>query len=179
MTVSAEEERSLKPEYVRTMQVIHGAIVASAIAFFGVVVFLFSQASPNPAADTQMPNILSIIHGVLGSQLYGISWFLYGRHLKSETSWGHSNPPKSNGATVSRVEEALSRLRTASIIRLAMFEGVAFFGLVVCLLCAMSGVLHVQPLLWLNGLSVLVLIGLVALTFPTKERIISFLRKQI
>jgi hypothetical protein len=56
-------------------------------------------------------------------------------------------------------------------VRLAMFEGVAMYGLVICLLTVMWGAQPYHPELLLNGISAVVFLGFAAATFPTIDRI--------
>ena len=66
----------------------------------------------------------------------------------------------------------MSALRSATIVRLALFEGVALFGAVICFLSLQLGVARDLPLVWLNAVSTFVLLFLVVVTFPTRERVI-------
>jgi hypothetical protein len=59
----------------------------------------------------------------------------------------------------------------AALVRLALLEGAALFGLVVCFLVAGSGQLRTDPLLALNALSALYLLLVAGASFPTEDRL--------
>jgi len=65
----------------------------------------------------------------------------------------------------------IGRMTTAHIVRLAMFEGMAMYGLVICLLMVMWGALPYYPELLLNGISAVIFLGVTTATFPTTDRI--------
>ncbi|NLW83867.1 MAG: hypothetical protein GXY41_05615 [Phycisphaerae bacterium] len=60
---------------------------------------------------------------------------------------------------------------TATVIRLACFEGAAIFGLVLCLVGIQSGELARMPVYWVNLFSPVVFVLLVLATFPTRWRV--------
>jgi hypothetical protein len=67
----------------------------------------------------------------------------------------------------------VGKLRSAIIPRLALFEGAAFFGITVCILAMLNGVLDAEPAFWLNLGPLLVFTAFGMQTFPTKERLTS------
>ena len=74
------------------------------------------------------------------------------------------------------IKKPISKLmvvfRSVMIIRLALLDGVALFGLVLLLLSASNGSLHERSIIWLALTPVVILLGFVFLTFPTKEKIV-------
>jgi hypothetical protein len=70
----------------------------------------------------------------------------------------------------------LGLVRRVTIIRLALLEGAAFFGLAVVLIAKMTGVVAAAPVYWLNALSAVIFIGFVMFTLPTRDTINDLLR---
>lgn len=73
--------------------------------------------------------------------------------------------------------EAILRIKTAFLVRLAIMESAALFGIVLLLLCARSGILKENPLYFLTGFPYLVLLFFSLATIPTKKKMDSLLQK--
>ncbi len=168
--VSLEDFRAvLTPENVTPFMIIYISIATGTILFAALIGFLhISQIPPTATAgDSDFLNTLSVVHFVLAIVIYLATNLIYNRYLKGERIWGRVEQKPS--AEWNPVEIYLKAIREATIIRLALFEGVAMFGLVICLLGVMNGVLQKHPIYWLNLLSTVVLLLFVGLTFPRKE----------
>ncbi len=63
------------------------------------------------------------------------------------------------------------RVRTAFIVRAALREGAALFGLVVALLCARSGVLRLYPAYWANFAPFALFLVFAKMHWPTAENL--------
>ena len=163
-------QKALTPEYVRILQVIHIAIVTGALFFLMAVLFVSGVRGDGIPGDVEVVRLLSIVHLGFGLSVYGAATYLY--ESKFRISAHVQSGPQ-------LAETFLGALRTASIIRLAMFECVAFFGLVVCLVAAQAGILKGNPEYWLNTLSTVILVGLVATAFPSAERIEALFREKV
>lgn len=161
----------LTPEYLRTSQIIYGAMVMSVLSFLTVTVLIYSQSQPNPDGDESLLQTLSLVHAVSALGSYSVALFLYTTRPKA--------PGNSTESTEQKVEDLLRMLRSTQIVCLALFEGVAFLGLVVCMIGSMSGVLHFQPVYWWNALSAAALLGFVILTFPNEERVVSIVSEKL
>ena len=72
----------------------------------------------------------------------------------------------------------LALVSMASIIRLAMMEAPALFGIVICLLAVFGEGLDDQPVYWLNLASVVLFLFYLAASFPTRERVLELLRRK-
>jgi hypothetical protein len=72
------------------------------------------------------------------------------------------------------IQRCILQQRTTVIMRLALMEGSALFGLAVCMIGATNGVLRAVPEYWINLLSPFLLIGFGIATFPTKERLVDW-----
>jgi hypothetical protein len=150
------------------MRMIPIALLFGALSFAGIVVMLYfvgsqpsRQGGPGPPLQT-----LTIIHFVVALIIYPFALFLHDRLIRSrrvlfEGLKGNLSP----------AEQYVERIRVADIIRYALFECVSFFGLIVCMLAVLSGVLREEPVYWVNGLSTVVFAALIAFTFPSRERL--------
>jgi hypothetical protein len=70
-------------------------------------------------------------------------------------------------------------IRSALILRVALLEGGAMFGLVVCLIAVMSGVMQTNLAYWINLIGVLAMLAVVSQGFPTRDRILDIHRSRI
>jgi hypothetical protein len=163
---------------VRTSQIIQGAL-ASGIALLSVVVLLMYNLvdiqADAPPPDTSVIQTMSLIQLVLACVLVFTAKIVYDMQFRperlrrvlvqglpnSQRQMVHLAPP----------QLCIALIRAAMIIRLAMYEGIALFGLVICLLAVVEGVMQAYPLYWLNVLSSLLVVGYIVLTFPNAQRI--------
>jgi hypothetical protein len=155
-----DERRTVSDGDVRGLAVLQAALGVGPLSFWGVVVGLsllpgFAERTATPES-LQLVVLLSVAHAATGLTSWTAGSFLFERTLARGCD--------------------LASLRAATILRLALFEGVALFGAVVCLQAVLLGVAPAQPLVWLNAASTFVLLGLVIVTFPTRERVERVLR---
>jgi hypothetical protein len=139
---------------LRALQIIHLGLASGVLLFTALVVILTMQQPANPAADPTLARMLTLVHGVLFLTALLLSRILYHRLLPT--------PDLDEAAQV-------ARFRTARIVRLAVLEGAALFGLVTCLLLGQSGLIQAQPVYWLNLLSTGFFLAFIALTFPRQD----------
>ena len=159
----ADFQRALTPEYLRIQQVLYFALAMGVATFAGVVAFLyFSQSGEATDPDTSGLYFITLFHLFLALGLYVAIPFVYRTVLQQ--------------ASKADVEAILTRIRTAEIVRLAMFEGAALFGLVACVIGTTSGAMAAQPIYWGNLFSTFVMLGFVALAFPTQDRLENIFR---
>jgi len=149
---------------LRAMQVVQVALMAG-VLFFGLVVAVLAirpqtvgAAPPTPAATL---SLLSLVHGAMALGAWAVAFLLHGALLRRAVA----DEAAGTGA------DALAALRKAMLVRLALLEGPALFGLVVCLLAALGGALRATPIYWLNALSALAFLAIAVLSFPTRERV--------
>lgn len=175
-------QKLITPEYIRILQVIHGALAMGPVVFLVAVISTYSNALKQPAPDeVESVMWMSAVHVLFASIVYPLAQYLFDvrfRKEKREQFLEQANAMLSPGLH-SGAEKYLSMLRTAMIIRLALIEGVAFFGLTICVVAATDGLLREQPVYWLNSLSSLVMIGFVLVNFPTREHIELFCQERI
>jgi F0F1-type ATP synthase membrane subunit c/vacuolar-type H+-ATPase subunit K len=165
-------EAALTPAQVMTSQLVQGALMMGVVLFSLGVAFFHSQAplvEPGEA-ETDTVRLLSFIHLGLLVVNVGVSHFLAQRVF---------SPEALNGVPGSKdvhalAEKAVMQQRSAMVIRMALIEGSAFFGLVICMLGVSNGVFRVAPEYWINLLSPFMLVAFGIATFPTKERLVSW-----
>lgn len=156
---SVDLDDALTPENVRVLQVLSAALGAGVLTFALVVLLLSTStdAAASPA-DVELTRVMSGAHVALALMLYAAALFVYralvGRARQASTA------------------DALTQgIRTAEVARLALVEGAALFGLVVCLLGVLNGALQAAPVYWFNLFSTVVMLAVVALSFPTRDRL--------
>jgi F0F1-type ATP synthase membrane subunit c/vacuolar-type H+-ATPase subunit K len=156
-----EFERSLTSEKLRPLQIVYAAM-ASGIAMFAAVIGLLMNGTPAQfSGDAGVLTIMSGSHAVMAAALYAVAPIIF-RRLLANIDVGTGSDP----ATL-----LIGRITTAHIVRLAVFEGVAMYGLVICLLTVMWGAQPHHPELLLNGISAAIFLVFAAATFPTVDRI--------
>lgn len=160
---------TLTPETVRTFQIIHAALMAGASMFLLVILMLYFRSIPSESMDVETVNVLSIVHAVFAMSAFGVSRIIFGR-MFSEQSILNSPDPYS---------AALGMMRGALLVRMAVMEGAAFFGLVVCIIAVTGGIMETEPVYFLNAASYVLFIVTGMMTFPTKDSLTQLFRTQI
>lgn len=145
---------------VRGLAMLQLALGSGPVLFWATIVVLSqvppaSARTPSPE-QLQLIPLLSGVHVVMALTSWTAGALLFERTLARGADMG--------------------TLRAATILRLALFEVVALFGGVVCLVSVTLGVALAWPLVWLNAASTFVLLALVITTFPTRERVERALR---
>lgn len=154
-----EFSAALTPEEIRTSRVIQAALMLGPLLFALAVAVLHTQAGRIVTNDTmELVRSLSVVLAGFALVAYGISTIAYSRVLARHS---RAKTPL----------QCIASIRTAMIVRMALLEGVAFFGLVVCLVAEFGGVLHSHPEYWLTLLPTAVILVVGIGTFPTRERI--------
>jgi len=171
---------SISPAQTRPLQLIYVATAFAVIVFFALLLVLASSGAgdADPSGQQSMwAAVLSIVHFMFAMGVYGFVPMLFRRMSTARSSQGeaHENPPLPGESS----NAALPRLHKALIVRLAMMESVALFGLTVCLIAITTGMLKSEPLYWLNLTTGAVLVGFLAATFPTTERLTQALQSMV
>ena len=170
--LAAEFKLILTPENIRPLQIIHAALAMGVISFAGVILFLFYAAPPGDGSNAPVVLQLSAVHGVMALVCFPGSAILYNRFLKKNSG----DPALSRSRTPLGI---LAVIRIASILRIAVMEGAAFFGLVVTFLAVSGGVIQSNSLYWLNTLSAVFMVGSIAHGFPTADRLERIFREKM
>jgi hypothetical protein len=142
------------PEDVRALQVLQLALAVGLVLFWGTILFLSQTVRVAPKDGAlRLVMILSGAHVLVALSSWTASVFLSDLGLR-----GRELP-------------IMGRLRAATIVRSALFEGAALMGAVVCMMAVRLGVAPEATWVWLNGTSSLVFLAVVMATFPTRERL--------
>ncbi len=159
----------LTPETVRTFQIIHTALMAGATMFLLVILMLHFQTHPSGSTDIGTVNLLSIVHALFALSAFGASRIIFGRLFSEQTILNSPDPYAS----------ALGMMRSALLVRMAVMEGAAFFGLAVCIIAVTGGITQTEPIYFLNTASYALFILTGSMTFPTKDSLTELFRTQI
>ena len=168
--------QTITPETAtRNMRIITLALAGGVLLFACIVVFLsMTTADPNalgtgftpdPAPETNsMLPMLSWVHlfAFVAAVFFAV---VVGGMIESkqfDTFKSKMDSPES---------AAYSAIQAGHIVKLAVLEGAALLGVVVCLLAAVSGQLREQPFYWINLTSAGLFILYALATLPTKEQV--------
>jgi len=158
---------AMTPAIVKSYQVFYFANAIGVLIFFFVVLFLFLQSFSNPiivadAAAEEYVMMLTMLHLTVLVLAYLMGTFVYRKML------GRAFSAEQRSLSA---EAVLSNIRLAGIVRLAVMEWAAFFGLVVLVVATQQSVLQRVPEYWVNVISTVIMFGFVLLTFPTRARL--------
>lgn len=169
---SAEFNDVLTDANVRQVQIIQAALGFGIVMFATVVVVLFYM---NPAATDETDSgfmwTLTLMQFAIGFPMFGMSFALYRRKL--------SRAVLGTDKRIRSPEDIFHALRQALIFRLAFMEGAALYGLVVCMVGAINGTIHVYPVFWINLVGALGMLLFLSWSFPTKERLLEFYKNDV
>ncbi|MFH1194131.1 MAG: hypothetical protein V1720_00385 [bacterium] len=178
-SVSIEDfEKSLPAGYLKTLQIIFFAIGTGIFLFFTVCVILyFINVQPETPPTEEVVSMLSFIHAIIFVALFFTSKFMYGFILSDKFNPGKNMMSfQQLGEVRGNYSNLLQKIRTAEIVRLAILEGPALFGLVIILLSVMSGVIYYNSGYWLNLLSSFALWGMIYINFPRTDKLYEVVR---
>lgn len=172
-------EEALTPERVRGFQLVY-VILAGAIMFFMVMLLFFfglgsdmDRAEASPAAMDALSMAMAVVTAVclIGGQLFYMAALRSGRRGRDGGAGG-------SDLTGEAVDAMIRDVQRATITRAAIFDGAAFFGLVVCIVGMMQGVVFVHPVYLLNALPAFLQLAFLAITFPTRDKIVGLMRRR-
>lgn len=172
---SSQFEAVLTDANVRQMQIVQAALGMGVFTFGIVIAVLYTTAAAIPTReDIEWIQMLTLVHLLILSGGAAMANILF-RSLFSERQLAAASERKVRDnrgqALTDPAAKALAHVRSAIILRLAVLEAPALFGLVICLLTITSGVAAVAPIYLLNGLSAAGFIVYVATTFPNRDRL--------
>ena len=165
----------LVPKRMLVMQLLQGASGLGCLIFGAIVLGLSCRGGSevgtgDDSVNSAVMDILTFIHIGYAIVSYSGAYVCYRyvvnyKRLSEQIYFG--NLP----GDASLEEKSLVLIKTGIIVRIVSLEGVAFFGLVTCLLGATGGVLNEYPKYWVNLFSFVVMMAFVLMTFPTKRRV--------
>jgi len=180
-----ELEEKITSREVKTLQIVNIWMVGSVIIFLAVILLLFYKNSSDVASmsDNQYySQILLISLIVIAILEYSLVYYLpkfqltTGK-LKIRLSSVFYDP---KGKIKNEpVFTLLQIYRMLMIIRLAMLDGVAIFGLFVLYYAVSNNLIYSQPIYWISIIPLIIIVLFVYFYFPTKEKIIFYIEKNI
>jgi len=171
-------DAALSPSQVRPPQLIAAGMALGVVVLGGIVVFFHTQELLDregfQSLSLPLIQILTGVHFVVFCGCYLAGMLLYNTQFsRTRLSKAAQRVYKdTRGQPVtSPAGKCLAIIRTAIILRLALLDAAANFGLATCLLAAMGGVLSEHPEYWANAATGVFLIAYVLVTFPTPDRV--------
>jgi uncharacterized protein YacL len=147
------EVETIPEDTARALRLILFAMAAGLCLLAAVIGFFYARSSgvvPG-AARVRIENAMTMIAMAVAASLIVVSEAVWRGVLRG-----------TKGALAQRVQ-------TAFIVRAALREGAALFGLVVALLCAQSGLLRLYPAYWANFAPFGLFLVFARLHWPTVE----------
>lgn len=170
----SEIEVNLDEGDLRSIQIIQIALVLGVFMFLGVIVVLTRTPSAvETPPDPQFFKVLSGVNALLLLQGYPAAFFLFGLLTKPEKLTPLPAEP------AAAVRKALGVLRSGVIVRAALLEGPALFGLVVIFLAHAQGALEPSPWIWANALTALLFLAASGVSFLTKRRLVDLVEDRL
>jgi len=170
----SEFKLPLTPGAVRSGIIVQLALVMGVLFFLFAVIVINQNTGGDKPVDGEVIQILMTTHALLFVAAIYVGHWLFNRRFTAENlekAYSRNYMDKRGTPLASTPPEKLVLLiRTAYVIRAALLEGAAFFGLMTLVVCAQSGLLNTQPLLWLNAGSSLYEMGFILLNLPTAEK---------
>ncbi|MEE8143543.1 MAG: hypothetical protein V3T77_10625 [Planctomycetota bacterium] len=166
----AELEQLLEGKENQPLLLLYGALAMGTLIFASIVIALYLQggSSEKPPASDQVNliRLLSLIHGALLLATLTSSWILFQARMARL-------PLQEAGRKLTEY------IHNTWLIRAALLEGTALFGLVICLLAGQGGVLSASPIYWVNLLSSVLFLLFLAATLPTRARLLAILEDRL
>jgi len=182
---SAEFTNALTPERLRTGMLIQAVLGLGPLSFLAAVM-LVAFTHPLNEAETESLSFLTtltIANFVMLIALAGAGQVIFRTRFtpaRLESAFiDDLRDQQGHPIAATAVEKAIAFIRTAMLIRTALFEASAFFGLTVLIIAATNGVLLTVPWLWVNGIPLAILLVMIAFTFPTNDRMQSIFETNI
>jgi len=175
-------EAGLVGEPLRMNRIMSLALVMGTTLFLAVVLYIYQK---NLSSDIEISynavDELIVVFLILALIIYPTflifpKIFLKGNKL--ETKLLSSTLSLNNISTTDPVINIISLDRTMMIIRLAMLEGVALFGLVALMLCVNSGLIYHNDNYWLLVIPLFIQ-AIATSSFVSKEKIVSRIERDI
>jgi hypothetical protein len=165
-------EIALTPESLRTTQIIQSALMAGVVFYAVAALLIYTQNQDRAPSASELDTlqILTVVHLVFFGAAVVASMFLSKRLFSPQ---GMAQALESKDAR-QVADRCVVQQRTAILVRLAVLEGAAFFGLSVCTIGAQSGGLRESPAYWINLVSGVGFLFSASATFPTRERLVNW-----
>jgi len=137
--------------------------LASGVILFSIIAISLGSDGPS-TLDGSSLIVLRVAHLLVTAAAILGQKFFYERILSGKLSLRYD--PQS----------LVGRYRIATIVKLALFEGSALFGLVIILIASTGGFLNADFTLYLHLIPVLLLIGAARNCYPSDQKIVDLAR---
>jgi len=173
--LSLEEFRKhLQPQRVRALQIIYIALGTFLCVFCLIVLtvyFVIRETGAMKEPDVDLLKILTIVYICVTCMEYLVGFGMY-QYFINKGKLKQSISMLSGEQAESKPEKVcLGLIATGTILRSASCEGVALFGLIICLVGSLNGTLQQYPIYWLNLFSFVFMILYLLTTFPTRQKL--------
>lgn len=178
-------QRAVTPEKLRVTRIIFLGLAAGVVMFAGIVGLVYATGVAHRGAADMLGEfkLFSIINLAAAAVLAVTGRIAFGGQFSSSRLQNVANTEIRDTTgeirSSSAAEKCVALIRTAWLVRLAIMEGAAFFGLMVTMDAVTSGIAFVEPLLMANMLSAVPLLLFVAVSFPTVERFTNVFESRI
>jgi hypothetical protein len=154
---------TLLPQEVLTARLLALMISVFPLFMIGVSVFLNPAPHPDATVDMATLKIMSGLTAVMTVAMWGLAPLIA---RKVSPSGLKLRAPYSEGLAT-----LCGKLRAVRLISLALQEGAALLGAVVCILAAVNGKLFAEPWIPLNALPAVALLLVSVVTLPNPEKL--------
>jgi hypothetical protein len=158
---SAELEAAITPAVLLRARLVQSALTLGPLLFFVVTAGVAAGPQVSGGASDDLLTVLSMVNAGLVFAALGAGMVVLTR--LREAGLERATSPEQMVAVVSRM----------AILRLALLEASALFGIVVVLLAAGAGRLQTRPGLWWNAVPLVALIVTALLTVPSRARFLA------
>lgn len=162
---SFEFQAKLNDQIVNTLRVLNIAFIMGVVFFAGVIIFIWSSVQNSGILNTSGMSLSPIINAVVFIVCLLLSSRIPVKMLESVSS-------EITGEL--SFEKAIEKIRTSMIMRIALLECPAIFGLVITLLSIYNGSLEINKLYVLNMIPAAVMVAVLIVIMPSRERIVSW-----
>jgi len=176
-TISRHElEAKISETQIRVMQIMYIAMGVTQAAMITVVAVFYKIGKTRPLPEEPI-NTLSLKYMMLAlvfAALLEYGLFIILPKLRLAMA-GATFIAGNQQNTIDKIPLLLSAYRSITIIRLALLEGVALFGIVILLLAVTQFTIYSQSAYWLCLTPSVILFAYLYLFFPTRDRVIFYI----
>lgn len=179
----AQVEERLTPGRLRVFQIVHVVLAVGIMSFLVMLLFFFglgsdlgrSEASPTAMEALSIAMIVLTGLALIGGQA------MYRRLFSAKRLERFATEPMRDKSRVidDPAEKCLMIVQQATVVRAAIFDAAAFFGVVVAMVGMMQGTLFMHPIFILNALPAFIQLLFLGATFPTRDRVLNLVRRMI
>jgi|GEM_PF-2408457 len=174
----------LTPARVRAFQILQVGLVLGIMVMLVMILFLFGlgrETIPGEFSDERVRG-LSMLVAIMVLVALIVGQLMYRRLLSPARIRDYASRPLGNrrsGIIDDPAEKVLTLMQQAMLVRLCIYDIPVLFGLVVCLTELVSGVIFAYPQYMLITIPAFAQLAFLAVTFPTRERLIRIAREKV